>query len=131
MDAAKAMPAEKYDFSPKNLAIPGAAFDGARTFAEEVKHVAQVNYFVYAIVSGLKPDMDAINAINGLKTKDEIVAAAAKSFAFGHTAMATLTTANAWEVVKGPLLPVLQTRATLAAFGIAHGFNHYGQIAQV
>ena len=130
MGAAKAMPADRYDFSPRDLAIAGATYDGVRTFGEEVKHVAQVNYFVFAVVSGLKPDTGLINAIGDLKRKDDILAAVTKSFTFGHQAMATLTTSNAAEVVKGPLLPTLQTKATLASFGVAHGFDHYGQMVE-
>jgi uncharacterized damage-inducible protein DinB len=127
MGAAKAMPADKYDFSPKTLAIPGSKFEDVRTFGEQVKHVAQANYFFYMSISGLKPDVD-VRAIGQLKTKDEIVEAAAKSFAFAHRAVATLTPENAWLTIK----PVdgLNTRAAVAAFGVAHGFDHYGQMVE-
>ena len=41
--------------------------------------------------------------------------------------IATLTPENSYEKIKGP---GLQTRATMAAFGIAHGFDHYGQLVE-
>ncbi|MFP5248228.1 MAG: DinB family protein, partial [Acidobacteriota bacterium] len=51
------------------------------------------------------------------------------SFRFGHKAIATLTPANAFEVLHSNE-PGLQTRATLAAFAIAHANDHYGQMVE-
>jgi uncharacterized damage-inducible protein DinB len=127
MGAAKAMPAEKYDFSPKALAIPASKFEDVRTFSDQVKHVAQANYYFYASISGLKPDVD-VKAIGDLKSKDQIVEATAKSFAFGHKAIATITVENAWTTIKD--VDGLDTRVSIAAFGVAHGFDHYGQMVE-
>src|SRR4029077_19166515 len=44
VDAAEAMPEDKFDFSPESLKIPGARYEGVRTFAVQVKHVAASNY---------------------------------------------------------------------------------------
>src|SRR6478609_4143187 len=44
VDAAEAMPAEKFDFTPSSLNIPGAAYKDVRTFAQLVKHTATANY---------------------------------------------------------------------------------------
>ena len=126
MSAANAMPAEKYSFTPASLAISGAKYDGVKTFAQEVTHVTQANYFYFSAASGLKPDPN-VKAIGALKTKAEIVAAAAASFTFGHRAMATLTKQNAFDVVKGD---DVQTRATLAGEAVAHAFDHYGQMVE-
>lgn len=131
MGAVKAMPAEKYDFAPSvSIFVVGqkTEFPSVRTFAQQATHVAQANYFFFSSVSGLKPDVD-MNAIQKLTTKDEIVAALAASFAFGHKAIDTLTTENAFEVLKSPE-PGLQTRATLATFAVAHAFDHYGQTVE-
>ena len=127
MGAAKAMPAEKYDFSPAAAALPGAKFDGVKTFADEVRHVSQANYFFGMSASGLKPDVD-MKAITALKTKDEIVASLAASFAFLHRANATLTTQNAFEVVS--FEGAKATRMMVADFAVAHGFDHYGQMVE-
>jgi uncharacterized damage-inducible protein DinB len=56
------------------------------------------------------------------------VAALEKSFVFAHKAIATITAENAFLAIK----PVdgQNTRATLAAFGVAHGFDHYGQMVE-
>jgi hypothetical protein len=90
--------------------------------------VAQANYFFYGMVSGLKPDVD-VKALANLTGKDDAVAALAASFVFAHKAVATLTPANAFEVLKTQF-PGVQTRSTLASFGVAHAFDHYGQICE-
>jgi hypothetical protein len=129
MAAVKVMPAEKYSFRPSAaIFVPGQTtrFDGARTFAQQATHVAKENYFYFGIVSGLKPDVD-VSGIEKLTGKEDVVAALAGSFALAHKAVATLTAANAFEVIKSPE-PGFLTRATLAEFGIAHAKDHYGQM---
>ena len=129
MGAVKAMPADKFSFAPSQAVFaPGqkTEFAKVRTFAQQATHVAEANYFFYNIVSGQKPDVDTKN-IEKLTSKDDVVAALAGSFAFAHKAIATLTAANAFEVIKSPE-PGFQTRATLASFGISHCWDHYGQL---
>ncbi len=131
LSAVKAMPADKFGFAPSAaIFVPGqmTEFATVRTFAQQATHVAEANYFFYGIISDLKPDVDP-QAILKLTKKDDVVAALTGSFAFAHKAIATLTPANAFEVIKSPE-PGFQTRATLAAFGIAHCFDHYGQMVE-
>ncbi len=131
MGAVKAMPADKFDFAPSQaIFVPGqkTEFATVRTFAQQATHVAEANYFFYNIVSGLQPDVDP-RGILKLTKKDDVVAALAGSFAFAHKAIATLTPANAFEVIKSPE-PGFQTRATLASFGISHCWDHYGQMVE-
>jgi hypothetical protein len=40
VEAAEAMPEDKFNFSPESLNIPGDNYKGVRTFALQVKHVA-------------------------------------------------------------------------------------------
>ena len=132
MGLAKAMPADKYSFAPSAaIFVPSQKTDylspdnkGVRSFGEMVVHVAQANYNYAGSLSGLKPDVD-VKAIAGLKDKDQIIAALEKSFAFVHKAIGTLTAQNAFESVRET-----QTRASLAGGVIAHGFDHYGQLAE-
>lgn len=130
MGVVKTMPADKYDFAP-SAAIFAAGqtpkFATVRTFAQQVTHVAATNYFLYSALSGLKPDVD-MKTIGTLTKKDDVVAALAGSLAFAHKAIATITAQNAFETIKGA--EGLHTRATLAAFGVAHGFDHYGQMVE-
>ena len=137
MDVAKAMPAEKYSFAPSAaIFVPTQKTDylspnnqGVRTFGQMVAHVAQANYFFAGLVSGQKPDAD-VKAIADLKDKDQILAAAQKSFDFAHKAIATLTTQNAFEGVSFKPFGADATRASVAGFIVAHGLDHYGQLAE-
>jgi uncharacterized damage-inducible protein DinB len=131
MGAVKAMPEDKYGFAPSAAIFAPSqttVFPTVRTFAQQATHVAQANYSMFATASGLKPDVD-VKAIGSLTKKDDIVAALAGSFAFGRKAVATITAANAFEVLKSQE-PGLQTRATLAEFAVAHANDHYGQMVE-
>jgi hypothetical protein len=75
VEAAEAMPEDRFDFSPENVKIPGADYKGVRTFAQEVKHVAASNYFLFASVTGEKipDDFKGGNGPAAIKTKAEIL----------------------------------------------------------
>ncbi|MDP9037725.1 MAG: DinB family protein [Acidobacteriota bacterium] len=131
MGAVKAMPAEKFSFAPAASNFSSAQqtnFTGVRSFAEQASHVAQANFFFYSMISGIKPGTD-VKAIAKLTSKDDVVRALGDSFAFAHRAIATLTPANFFEVLQTPE-PGIQTRGTLAGFGISHAFDHYGQMVE-
>jgi DinB family protein len=53
VSAAQAMPENKYSRAPTN-----GEFKGVRTFAQQVKHVAAVNYILAAGILGEKPPVD-------------------------------------------------------------------------
>ena len=53
VEAAEAMPEDKYNFSPESLNIPGSDYKGVRTFAMEVKHVATANYAFWTALTGV------------------------------------------------------------------------------
>jgi hypothetical protein len=127
MGLVNAMPADKYDFAPSAAIFKpeqGVKYDGVRTFGQMVGHVAQANYFFYGLSWGTKPDVD-VKAIGSMTSKDDTVKALTASFAFAHKQIATMTAANAFASLKDD-----STRASMVAFGIAHGFDHYGQLAE-
>ncbi len=124
--AADAMPSKEYDFNPESLGAPRANFKGVRNFASEVKHVAEMNYVIYNVMSGLKPDMD-MESIKNLKTKSEIMLALTRSFAYGHRAVATLDAANANEM---PADSHGMTRLGIATYIMLHDSDHYGQLVE-
>jgi hypothetical protein len=127
MGAAKAFPAEKYDFVPTAAIFAsgqGSEYTGVNSFRATILHVAAANYFYASAVSGMKPDVDT-KALADIKGKDKAIEALAASFAFSHKAFATLTAQNAFESVRGT-----QTRASLAGGLVAHGFDHYGQMVE-
>lgn len=130
MGVAEAMPAEKYGFAPSaETFAPGspAKFGTVRTFAGQLTHIAGANYHFYSQVSGAKPPA-AANQVRDLKTKDEILAALKQSFAYSHAQIMTITPQNAFTGIEG--LDGFHTPATLAAFAVAHGYDHYGQLVE-
>ena len=130
MGVAKAMPADKYGFAPAAAnfaASQGAKFDGVRTFAQEVSHVILANYYFASKILGEKVPVDG-KVINGLTSKDELVKAAADSFAYAHKALASITPENAYVTIDG--VDGLHTRSVIASFISAHGFDHYGQMVE-
>jgi hypothetical protein len=118
VSAAEAMPEDKYDFAPPASA---GEFKGVRTFAEQVKHVAGSTYYFFADEATAKAKEEAIDK---LKTKAEIVAALKASFADAHAAIDGMTAENAFVMTEHG------TRAGMAAFGIAHLMDHYGQMVE-
>jgi hypothetical protein len=127
MGAVNAMPADKYNFAPSEAIFKPeqvVKYDGVRTFGQMVAHVAQSNYYFYGLSWGGKPDVD-VKAIGSMTSKEDVVKALADSFAYAHKQIATMTAANAFASVKDD-----STRASMVAFGIAHGFDHYGQLVE-
>jgi hypothetical protein len=128
VDVAEAMPEDKFNFSPESLAIPGDDYKGVRTFAVQVKHVATSNYFIWSPLTGekLPEGLKDGNGPEGLKTKAEIIKFLKDSFALGHKAAATLTTENMLQNAEHSK----STRLHLAIFGVAHAYDHYGQMVE-
>ena len=127
VEAAEAMPEDKFDFSPESLHIPGADFKGVRTFAWELTHVAFSNYVLWSPLTGDKvPEKYGEGAAERLKTKAEIIQYLRDSFAVGHKAAATLTVQNAAQTVGNGK----SSRLYLATFGAAHALDHYGQMVE-
>ena len=130
ISAAGAMPAEKYNFKPTATTFAAgstAKFDTVRTFAEQLTHIASANYFFYSTIDASTPPA-AAKQVESLKTKEEIVAALKASFAYAHAQIATITPANAFLAIEGA--DGMHTPATVAAFGVAHGYDHYGQMVE-
>jgi hypothetical protein len=48
VEAAEAMPENKFDFSPEKLTISGSDYKGVRTFGQQLKHVAAANYLIWS-----------------------------------------------------------------------------------
>ncbi|MGE5207725.1 MAG: DinB family protein [Alphaproteobacteria bacterium] len=131
VDAAEAMPENKFDFSPEKLNITGSEYKGVRTFGQQLKHVAASNYLIWSPITGEKPP-DTVNEGKGpdnMKSKAEIIKYLKESFAFGHKAVATLNGSNLVEpITSGSGKPT--TRLFLATFAPAHCFDHYGQLVE-
>jgi hypothetical protein len=120
VDVAEAMPADKYDFTPASLNIPGAAYKDVRTFATLIKHTATANFRFWTTLTGEKmpENIKGPNGPDELKTKDQIVQFLKDSFAVGHRAAKTLTAENALEQV--PFFRGTQARLFVASGAVIH-----------
>ena len=131
VEAAEAMPEDKFDFSPEKLNLPGSDYKGVRTFGQQLKHVAASNYLIWSPITGEKAP-DNVNDGKGpdnMKAKADIVKYLKDSFAFGHKAVATLNASNLVQPISSSSgRPT--TRLFLATFAAAHAFDHYGQIVE-
>jgi hypothetical protein len=127
---ADAMPADKYNFAPESLAIPGSNYKGVRSFAMQVIHIAAANYLYWSGVAGEKiPDgIIGPNPADSLKTKEASMKLLRDSFALGHRAIATLTAENELELV--PIRNAKQTRLFLATWPMVHAYDIYGQMVE-
>ena len=131
IDAAEAMPEDKFDFSPEKLNLPGADYKGVRTFGEQLKHIAASNYLIWSPITGDKTP-DNVNEGKGpenMKAKADIIKFLKDSFAFGHKAVAMLNDSNLVQPITRNNKPPT-TRLFLATFAPAHAFDHYGQIVE-
>ncbi|WP_446744067.1 DinB family protein [Silvibacterium acidisoli] len=123
VSAADAMPADKYDFVP----TASGDFKGVSSFASQVKHLAAANFSFFK-GWGVPGEQDP-KAIMQLKSKDEIMKALRDSYAFAHAAVNTITPENAFLSLPAPE-ERKATRASTAAFAMAHSMDHYGQLVE-
>ena len=122
---AEAMPEDKYGFAPTN-----GEFKNVRTFAQQIKHVAAVNYELGAALLEQKPPVD-IGDESGpasVTTKADVLKYLKDSFEYVHKAIATINDTNLTGTVKSPFGEGSVSRLGLATAVSSHGFDHYGQM---
>jgi hypothetical protein len=123
--AADAMPEDKFGFAPTQ-----GEFKNVRTFAQQIKHVAAVNYELGAALLQEKPPVD-IGDESGpasVRSKADILNFLKDSFEYVHKAIATINEKNVVETVRSPFGEGKVSRLGLATMVAAHGFDHYGQM---
>jgi uncharacterized damage-inducible protein DinB len=123
--AAEAMPEDKFDFAPTN-----GEFKGVRTFAQQMKHVAAVNYELGAALLEQKPPVDVAEEEGpaSITTRADVLKFLKDSFAYVHKAIATINEKNLVGTVKSPFGEAPVSRLGLAAAVASHGNDHYGQM---
>jgi hypothetical protein len=86
------------------------------------------NYFIWSPLTGdkLPEGLKDGNGPESLKAKADILQFLKDSFALGHKAAETLTAENMLQ----PPGSGKSSRLHLAEFGVAHAFNHYGQMVE-
>lgn len=125
VDAAEAMPDNKYNFAPT-----AGEFKGVRTFGAQVKHIAAVNYVLGAAILGEKPPVD-VGGEDGpanMTSKADIVKYLKDSFAYAHKALGGINADSLLEAVKAPWGDRPMTRLSLTNIMLSHPFDHYGQM---
>jgi uncharacterized damage-inducible protein DinB len=124
VSAAEAMPEEKYSFAPSD-----GEFKGARTFAQQVRHIGSATNMLFGAFYGEKADFElAEKGPANVTTKAQIVEYVKAAFAKGHRAIATLTPEDATPKLENPPFGLVDTRLGAASFACAHAFDHYGQM---
>jgi hypothetical protein len=126
--AAEAMPEDKYSYAPT-----GGEFKGVRTFAQQVKHVAAVNYILGASVLVEKPpvELGGENGPDSIASKADIVKFLKGSFAYLHKAASSVNEKNMLEPIKHPFADgKTTTRLEMSTLAVAHCFDHYGQMVE-
>lgn len=122
---AEAMPADKYNFAPTQ-----GAFDGVRTFGQQVKHLAAVMYMVSAASLSEAPPVDTGKEAGPADaiTKEQIVAYLKGAFTYAHKAMNALTADNENSLIPSPFGQGKMMRGAAADVAVWHSFDHYGQM---
>jgi len=125
--AADAMPEDKYAFAPTT-----GEFKGVRTFAQQVKHVAAVNYLIGSAILEEKPPTETggESGPDALTSKADIMKFLKDSFAYVHKAAATINDKNLVSNIKDPFGEGTTTRLGMATAVAWHGFDHYGQMVE-
>ncbi|PYX43481.1 MAG: DinB family protein [Acidobacteria bacterium] len=125
--AAEAMPEDKFNFAPTN-----GEFKGVRTFAQQIKHVAAVNYELGAALLDQKPPVDIGEEAGpaSITSKEDVLKFLKESFGYVHKAIATINEQNLVGTVKSPFGEGWVTRLSLATTVAWHGFDHYGQMVE-
>jgi len=116
---AEDFPEDKYDFKP----VPAQ-----RSFAEQLLHAANVNYFFTNPAMGLKPPGEENPKREQYKTKAAVVEFVKKSFADGAAAIKQKGDKGMNDLLVDPFANQ-QTRVSDMAWGlIEHSGEHYGQL---
>ena len=116
---AEDFPEDKYDFKPT---------PAQRTFAEQLLHAANSNYFFTNPVMGLKPPAEEDPKREQYKTKAAVVEFVKKAFADGAAAIQKKGDKGMNDLVVDPF-ENRETRVSDMAWGLLeHSGEHYGQL---
>jgi uncharacterized damage-inducible protein DinB len=116
---AEDFPEDKYDFKPT---------PAQRSFAEQLLHAANTNYFFTNLALGQKPPAEEDPKRADYKTKADVAAFVKKAFADGAAAIKAKGDKGMSNLVTDPFAKQ-QVRVSDLAYGfIEHSGEHYGQL---
>ena len=125
LGVAEAMPEDKYDYIPT-----AGKFDDARSFGEQVKHVACAQFAFFNEFEGKKPPDDCERGgHDSAKTKAELIKYLKDSFDYSNRVLATLTPQNAVDRIEGRYAGP-NTKVGISVISVWHMTDHYGQLVE-
>jgi hypothetical protein len=125
--AVEAMPDDKFNFAPSQ-----GEFKGVRTFAQQAKHIAAVNYMLGAAILSEKPpvELGGENGPASMTSKADVVKFLKDSFTYLHKALASIDETNILGQVQSPFGSNKISRMGLSLIAVSHPFDHYGQMVE-
>jgi hypothetical protein len=125
VEIAEAMPESKYSFIPT-----AGNFKDARSFAEQVKHVACANVALFNEIEGKTPPAHCERGgPSPATTKAELLKYLHESFDYGNRVLATVSAQNALDRVEGGYAAP-NTKLGVAVAAVWHVTDHYGQLVE-
>jgi uncharacterized damage-inducible protein DinB len=125
LGVAEEMPDDKYSFIPT-----AGKFDDARSFGEQIKHVACAQFAFFNEFEGKQPPADCERGGHDpATTKAELIAYLKKSFDYGNQVIATLDAKNALDRVEGRYGGP-NTKMGISVIAVWHLTDHYGQLVE-
>jgi hypothetical protein len=125
LDLAEAMPEDKYSYIPTV-----GKFDDARSFGEQVKHVACAQFAFFNEFEGKEPPAECEKGGHDpAKTKAELIKYLKDSFDYSNHILATLTANNALDRVEGRYAGP-NTKLGISVVAVWHITDHYGQLVE-
>lgn len=125
LGVAEAMPEEKYGYIPTN-----GKFDDARSFGEQVKHVACAQFAFFNEFEGKEPPLLCEKGgPSKAQTKAELIAYLKESFDYSNRVLAGLNERNALERVEGRYGGP-NTKLGISVLSVWHITDHYGQLVE-
>ena len=114
-----------------NFAPTQGEFKGVRTFGQQAKHVAAVNYMVAAAAKGEAVPVDIGKDEKGpdsVTTREQIAKFLKDSFAYARAVAQTLTPENQMQMMKSPFGQGQMPKGAALNVAVWHSFDHYGQM---
>jgi uncharacterized damage-inducible protein DinB len=116
---AEDFPEDKYDFKPT---------PAQRSFAEQLLHAANANYYFTNLAMGLKPPAEEDPKRDQYKSKADVVAFVKKAFGDGAVAIKSKGDKGMSDMIVVPYNHQQARIADMAWGFIEHSGEHYGQL---
>jgi uncharacterized damage-inducible protein DinB len=125
LGVAEAMPESKYSFIPT-----AGKFDDARSFGEQIKHIACSQFGFFNELDGKTPPAECEKGgPSKASTKTELVQYLRDSFEYGNRVAAAINQDNQLDRIDGRYAGP-NSRLGMAVIAVWHMTDHYGQLVE-